>query len=235
MVVMSLITENLGRVMERIEAAAKRAGRDPQTIRLVAVSKTVEPERIRAALDAGAKTFGENYIQEAQKKIPVLGPDASWHFIGHLQKNKAKYAVRLFDWVHSVDGFVLAEELNRAALKEGKVQDILLQVDLSGEETKFGAPEQTLPVICEKIAELEAIRIKGLMTLPPFSDDPEDSRPYFKKLRLLRDRLAEMKIPHISMHDLSMGMSADFEVAIEEGATLVRVGTAIFGPRPAKG
>jgi len=232
---MTTIAENLARVRERIEAAAKRAGRDPQAIRLVAVSKTVEPPRIREALEAGAKILGENYIQEAQQKIPVLGPEASWHFIGHLQKNKAKYAVRLFDWIHSVDGFALAEELNRAALREGKVQTILLQVDLGGEETKFGAPEEAISELCERIGGLEAIQVKGLMTLPPFSDEPEDSRPYFQKLRLLRDRLEAMKIPRISMEELSMGMSADFEVAIEEGATLVRVGTAIFGPRPAKG
>ncbi len=232
---MRTIAENLARVRERIEAAASRAGRDPKTVRLVAVTKTVEPERIREALDAGAKTFGENYIQEAQKKILVLGTQASWHFIGHLQKNKAKYAVRLFESIHSVDGFALAEELNRVALKEGKIQNILLQVDLGGEETKFGAPEETVIKICENISGLEAVRVKGLMTLPPFSDEPEDSRPYFKKLRLLQDRLAELKIPRISMEELPMGMSGDFEVAIEEGATLVRVGTAIFGPRPAKG
>jgi len=232
---MTTIAENLARVRERIEAAAKRAGRDPQAIRLVAVSKTVDPPRFREALEAGAKILGENYIQEAQQKIPVLGPEASWHFIGHLQKNKAKYAVRLFDWIHSVDGFALAEELNRAALREGKVQTILLQVDLGGEETKFGAPEEAISELCERIGGLEAIQVKGLMTLPPFSDEPEDSRPYFQKLRLLRDRLEAMKIPRISMEELSMGMSADFEVAIEEGATLVRVGTAIFGPRPAKG
>ena len=228
---MTIIAENLARVRERIEAAANRAGRDPQTVRLVAVTKTVEPERIREALDAGAKTFGENYIQEAQKKILVLGTQASWHFIGHLQKNKAKYAVRLFESIHSIDGFALAEELNRVALKEGKVQNILLQVDLGGEETKFGVPEETVIKICENISGLEAVRVKGLMTLPPFSDEPEDSRSYFKKLRLLQDRLAELKIPRISMEELSMGMSGDFEVAIEEGATLVRVGTAIFGPR----
>ncbi len=232
---MTTIAENLARVRERIEAAANRAGRDPQTIRLVAVTKTVEPERIWEALEAGAKTFGENYIQEAQKKIPLLGPQASWHFIGHLQKNKAKYAVRLFELIHSVDGLDLAEELNRAAQKEGKIQTILLQVDLGGEETKFGAPEETVIEICKKISALEGVRVKGLMTLPPFSDEPEDSRPYFKKLRLLRDRITELKIPRIFMEELSMGISGDFEVAIEEGATFVRVGTAIFGPRPAKG
>jgi PLP dependent protein len=228
---MTTIAENLARVRERIEAAARRSGRDPQTIRLVTVSKTVDPERIRQAIEAGARVFGENYIQEAQKKIPVLGPGFTWHFIGHLQKNKAKYAIRFFDWIHSVDSLALAEELNRAAKKEGKSQAILLQVDLSGEATKFGTAEEEIPGICEEASRLEALSVKGLMTMPPFSDNPEDSRPYFKRLRFLGERLNQMKIPRVSMEELSMGMSGDFEVAVEEGATQVRVGTAIFGPR----
>jgi hypothetical protein len=231
---MSAIADNLARIRERIEAAARRAGRDPGAVRLVAVSKTVGAEKIREAVEAGAHVLGENYLQEAQKKIEVLGPGISWHFIGHLQKNKAKYAVRLFDLIHSVDSLALAEELDRAAEKNGRVQQILLQADLSGEATKFGAGEAEILQIAERIQGLKNVSVKGLMTMPPFSDDPEDSRPYFRKLRSLRDRLARMKIPGISQEDLSMGMSGDFEVAIEEGATLVRIGTAVFGPRPVK-
>ena len=231
---MSTIKDNLERVRERIDAAARRAGRDPRAVRLVAVSKTVDPERIRQAVEAGIQVLGENYIQEAQKKIEALEAKISWHFIGHLQKNKAKYAIRLFDLIHSVDSFALAEELDRAAQKQGKVQGILLQADLSGEETKFGAPEGEMIRMAEQISGLRGVSVKGLMTMPPFSDDPEDSRPYFQRLRALRDRLARMKIPGLLPEELSMGMSGDFEVAIEEGATLIRVGTAIFGPRPAR-
>ena len=224
----------MARVRERIDAAARRAGRDSGAVRLVAVSKTVDPERIRQAVEAGIQVLGENYIQEAQKKIEALEAKISWHFIGHLQKNKAKYAIRLFDLIHSVDSFALAEELHRAAEKQGKVQEVLLQADLSGEETKFGAPEGEMIRMAEQISGLRGVSVKGLMTMPPFSDDPEDSRPYFQKLRALRDRLARMKIPGLLPEELSMGMSGDFEVAIEEGATLIRVGTAIFGPRPAR-
>jgi PLP dependent protein len=231
---MSAVKDNLARIRERIEAAARRAGRDPGTVRLVAVSKTVGAEKIREAVEAGAQVLGENYLQEAQKKIEALGPGISWHFIGHLQKNKAKYAVRLFDLIHSVDSLALAEELDRAAEKNGRIQEILLQADLSGEATKFGAGEGEILQIAERIQGLKNVSVKGLMTMPPFSGDPEDSRPYFRKLRSLRDRLARMKIPGIFLEDLSMGMSGDFEVAIEEGATLVRIGTAVFGPRPVK-
>jgi pyridoxal phosphate enzyme (YggS family) len=230
---MSAIAENLARVRERIEAAASRVGRDPQAVRLVAVSKTVGPERIREAVEAGAKILGENYLQEAQKKMAALGPGVLWHFIGHLQKNKARQAVRLFDLIHSVDSLPLAEELSRESLKAGKVQPVLLQVDLSGEETKFGAPEEEIVRMAEPLSALEGIAVKGLMTMPPYGEDPEDSRPYFRRLWGLKKRLTGMGIPRISMEELSMGMSGDFEVAVEEGATLVRVGTAIFGPRRA--
>jgi len=230
----STIAENLVRIRERIKTAALRVGRDPHSVRLVAVCKTVEPERIRQAIEAGARILGENYVQEAQKKIDVLEKEVSWHFIGHLQKNKAKYAVRLFEMIHSVASFALAETLNGMAQKEGKVLPILLQVDLSKEDTKFGAPEEEILRMAEQLGKLEAVSIKGLMTMPPYSDDPEDSRPYFKKLRIVQERMAQMRIPRVSMEELSMGMSGDFEVAVEEGATLLRIGTAIFGPRPMK-
>jgi PLP dependent protein len=231
---MSAIAHNLYRIRERIEAAARRAGRDPQAVRLVAVSKTVGAEKVREAAAAGVRIFGENYIQEARKKIGAPEEGIAWHFIGHLQKNKAQYAVRLFELIHSVDSFALAAELNRAAEKTGKIQGILLQADLGGEETKFGAAETEIPLLAERISGLKNIALKGLMTLPPYSEDPEASRPYFQKLRLLRDGLARLKIPGVLPEELSMGMSADFETAVEEGATLVRIGTAVFGPRPAQ-
>jgi len=228
------IAENLARVRDRMEAAARRSGRDPASVRLVAVSKTVDAERVRQAIDAGAKILGENYVQEAQKKIEVLGHEVAWHFIGHLQTNKAKVAAGLFDFIHSVDSLNLAQELGRRAKLLGKVLPVLLEINLAGEVTKFGAQEKEILLLAEKLSEMEGIEVKGLMTMPPFFEDPEASRPYFGELRKLGERLAEEKIPRISMEELSMGMSNDFEVAVEEGATLVRVGTAIFGPRPVK-
>jgi pyridoxal phosphate enzyme (YggS family) len=231
---MLVIAENLARVRERIQEAARRSGRDPERVRLVAVSKTVDPERARQAVEAGAKILGENYVQEAQKKIEVLGHEISWHFIGHLQRNKAKVAVHLFDLIHAVDSINLAQELDRQAKLQGKVLPVLLQINLGGEATKFGAQEKEILLLAEKLSAMAGIEVKGLMTMPPFFEDPEASRPYFVELRKLGERLAQQKIPRISTEELSMGMSNDFEVAVEEGATLVRVGTAIFGPRPAK-
>jgi len=228
------IAENVARVRERMETAARRAGRDPGKIRLVAVSKTVESDRIRQALEAGVDSLGENYVQEAQKKIEELGRGAAWHFIGHLQSNKAKAAVRLFDWVHSVDSFRLAQELSRVAGQQNKVLPVLLQINLGQETTKFGALQDDTFRLLEQMGLLPGISVKGLMTLPPFFDNPEESRPYFHALRDLAEAVSRRKIAGVSMEELSMGMSNDFETAIEEGATLVRVGTAIFGPRPLK-
>ena len=224
----------MARVKERIEMAARRAGRQLEKIRLVAVSKTVEPDRVRQAIEAGVKILGENYVQEAQKKIEALGHEIAWHFIGHLQTNKAKVATRLFDLIHTVDRLSLAQELNRQALQQEKILPILLQVNLSGETTKFGARDVEIFQMAEKLSAMEGISVNGLMTIPPYSTDPEASRPYYVELRKLGERLVQQKLPRIWMAELSMGMSNDFEVAIEEGATLVRVGTAIFGPRPMK-
>ncbi len=228
---MADILANLNRVQERVAAAARRAGRSPEEIRLVAVSKTVGAERVREAIAAGAKILGENYVQEAQKKIEAVGHGIAWHFIGHLQTNKAKVAARLFDLIHSVDSLSLAEELDKAAKKQGRILPVLLQISLSEETTKFGAKEREIFRMAESLATMEGIRVEGLMTMPPYFEDPEAARPYFGALRELSERLARQKIPRILMKELSMGMSNDFEVAIEEGATLVRVGTAIFGPR----
>jgi len=225
------IADNLKTVTGRIAAAAERSGRDLSSVDLVVVTKTVGVDMIRQAVAAGALTLGENRIQEAKEKIEKLGPIASWHLIGRLQSNKARHAVRLFDLIHSVDSLDLAMEIDKQAAKIGKVQDVLVEVNLSGEASKAGvASEDTLALI-KGAARLKNIAIKGLMTMPPFSDSPEDSRPYFKRLRELSDSVARENIPGISMKELSMGMSGDFEVAIEEGATMVRVGTAIFGQR----
>ena len=225
---MSSIKENLSRVRERIEKAARRAGRDPKEIRLVAVSKTVEVIRIQEAIEAGVSILGENYVQEAKKKIESIGRPVSWHFIGHLQSNKARVAVRLFDMVHSIDSLPLAEALNGKAEQEDRLIKVMIEVNLSREATKFGTDEERVFNLARGIQNLGRLSLEGLMTMPPYFDSPEMSRPYYIALRELRDRSAREGIP---MKELSMGMSSDFEIAIEEGATYVRVGTAIFGPR----
>jgi hypothetical protein len=228
------IAENVARVREQMEAAARRAGRDLGKIRLVAVSKTVGLERIIQAIDAGVDSLGENYVQEAQEKVMALEKRVSWHFIGHLQSNKARLAARLFDWVHSVDSLKLAEELSRAGKQQSKILPVLLQVNLGKEETKFGAREEEVYRLLERMGSLPGVSIRGLMAMPPFFENPEESRPYFRALRMMAENVTKRQIPGVFMEELSMGMSNDFEVAIEEGATLVRVGTAVFGPRPPK-
>ena len=222
------IRENLLRVTERIEKAAQNAGRNPKDIRLVAVSKKVETDRVREAIEAGVTILGENYVQEAQKKIEEIGKSVSWHFIGHLQSNKAKVAVRLFDAIHSMDSVALAEELNRRAQQANQKIPVMIEVNLSGETTKFGTEEEKVTTLAQGVLKLDHLSLDGLMTMPPYFDDPEMSRPYFVQLRELKERLAKGGIP---LKDLSMGMSNDFEIAIQEGATYVRVGTAIFGAR----
>jgi pyridoxal phosphate enzyme (YggS family) len=225
---MSQIRENLLKVMDRIERAAQRVGRDPGEIKLVAVSKTVEAARIKEAIEAGVSILGENYVQEAQRKIEEIGRLVAWHFIGHLQTNKAKYAVHLFDMIHSIDSLPLAEELNRRAEKVGQVARVMIEVNISGEATKFGTDEEKVFGIARGILNLSHLSLEGLMTMPPYFDLPEMSRPYYIKLRELREKMVREGFP---MKELSMGMSNDFEIAIEEGATYVRVGTAIFGAR----
>jgi len=225
---MSIIKENRLRVRERIEKAARKAGRDSNEIELVAVSKTVETDRIKEAIEAGIAILGENYVQEAQKKIEEIGRPVSWHFIGHLQSNKAKYAVRLFDMIHALDSVSLAEELNRRAVQSDRVMKVMIEVNLSKEVTKFGTDEEMMLNLAKRIQRLRHLSLEGLMTMPPYFDSPEMSRPYYIALRELKEKMAKEGIP---MEELSMGMSNDFEIAIEEGATFVRVGTAIFGPR----
>jgi len=225
---MSQIRENLLRVTDRIEKAARRVGRDPKEVKLVAVSKTVETARVKEAIEAGVSILGENYVQEAQKKIEEIGKPVAWHFIGHLQSNKAKYAVRLFDMIHSIDSVTLVEELNRRAEQVGQVAKVMIEVNISGEATKFGTDEEKVFSIVRRILNLSHLSLEGLMTMPPYFDLPEMSRPYYTKLRELKEKMVREGIP---MKELSMGMSNDFEIAIEEGATYVRVGTAIFGER----
>ena len=225
---MSAIRENLFKVRERIERAAQKAGRDPSGINLVAVSKTVEVSRIKEAIEAGVLILGENYVQEAQKKIEAIGKPVSWHFIGHLQSNKARYAVRLFDVVHSTDSIPLAEELDRRSEQEKRMIKVMIEVNLSKEATKFGTDEERVLNLAKRIQGLKHLFLEGLMTMPPYFDSPEMSRPYYRALRELKERMIKEGVP---MKELSMGMSNDFEIAIEEGATYVRVGTAIFGPR----
>jgi len=226
------IQSRLRLVEERIKGAALSSGRDPKTVKLVAVSKTVSADRILAAIKAGVSDLGENYVQEAREKIEALGGEKiSWHFIGHLQSNKAKYAVKLFDLIHSVDSLKLATELNKRAGAIGKVQKILVQVNISGEATKSGIETERAVDLVRQIAPLENLTICGLMTMPPYFNAPDKVRPYFRALRALQALIRQEAIPDVDMTELSMGMTGDFEAAIQEGATLVRIGTAIFGER----
>lgn len=226
------IKHRLETLENRVYEAADSVGRPRDSVKLVAVSKTHSFLTVQKAIDAGARIFGENYIQEAAEKIEKLSAHPiSWHFIGHLQRNKAKYAVKLFDLIHSVDSLKLAEELDKRAANIGKIQNILIQVNISEEETKSGVSHDDALELMRRISKLNSVSVKGLMTMPPFFDEPEKARPYFVALRKLKERIEQESIPHISMEELSMGMSGDFEVAIQEGATLIRVGTAIFGKR----
>jgi pyridoxal phosphate enzyme (YggS family) len=229
------VHSNLAAVRARIAAAARRVTRDPGEIRLIAVSKTFPAEAIRAAWDAGQRDFGENKVQEALLKQEQTGDlPVRWHLIGHLQSNKAKRAADRFAAIHSIDSVELLERLDAAAAEQGARPEIFLQVDLAGEETKFGAPQASLESLARAAAAGRAVRLAGLMVLPPWSEDPEAARPYFRRLREIRDALARSGVDASLLSRLSMGMSHDFEVAIEEGATDVRVGTAIFGKRERK-
>jgi pyridoxal phosphate enzyme (YggS family) len=227
------IAQRLKRVQERINQAALEAGRDPEDVTLVAVSKTHPAGIIEQAIAAGVTNLGENRVQEADGKIPSVGREkARWHLIGHLQSNKARRAVELFDVIHSLDSVALARRLDRVCDEVGRRQlPVLIQVDLGREATKTGAREDDLPEIIATIRKSRTLRLQGLMTLPPFFDDAEQTRPFFRRLRELRDELSALEAFGDTAGDLSMGMTHDFEVAIAEGATMVRVGTAIFGAR----
>lgn len=228
---MSLIADNLATVKERMAEAARKSGREPDAVRLVAVSKTVPAERIEVGGLEGC-VLGENKVQEARDKIEALGTESyHWHFIGRLQRNKVKYIPGLFELIHSVDNSELAEDIHRYSLKHDVVTPVLIQVNISGESSKSGVLSNKLEELLDMVVSLSGISVRGLMTIPPFDPDPEKSRKHFSALRKLRDRMRKVNIENIVMDELSMGMSNDFEVAIEEGATWVRVGTAIFGDR----
>ena len=225
------LNKRLENAKDRINKAALKCSRDPESIHLVAVSKTIPANRVREAIEAGVTTLGESYVQEARNKFNVLGTySVSWHFIGHLQSNKAKYAVRLFDLIHSVDTLKLAGELNKQAKKVNKFQDVLIQINISKEPSKSGSDIENAANLIKDIVLFENLSVKGFMAMPPFFNNPEKARPYFIALRNLRDQI-QKAFPGVILNELSMGMTGDFEVAIEEGATLVRIGTAIFGER----
>jgi PLP dependent protein len=219
----SEVVDNINQIHERIRSSAERGGRYAENVTLIAVSKTVEPERVEDALAAGQSLFGESKVQEAKAKIPLVSGRAHWHMIGHLQSNKAREAVALFDVIHSVDSVKLATELNKWAEHTGKTQVIFLEVNVSGEASKFGLKPEDLESTLAEINRLPRLEVQGLMTIAPFAKEKEKARPYFRRLRELRDALG--------LRELSMGMTHDFEIAIEEGATLVRIGAAIFGER----
>jgi pyridoxal phosphate enzyme (YggS family) len=226
------IVGNLKGVQRRIADTCVRCGRDAAAVRLVCVTKTMDVDTVRLAIQAGAGLFGENYIQEARDKCRMLAAyPVSWHFIGHLQSNKARYAVKLFDLIHTVDSLRLAAELDREARKIGKVQRVLIQVNIGKEAAKSGIDAESAGSLIRDIGSFSNLSVQGLMTIPPFFDEPERVRPFFRGLRELRDALNLSGIAGDCLHELSMGMTGDFEAAIEEGATLVRIGTAIFGER----
>ncbi len=227
----TIINEQIDMIRQRIAAAARTSGRPTSAVRLMAVTKTVDDQRIMQAIGAGVDMIGENYVQEARRKIELMGKSVQWHLIGHLQTNKAKYAVRLFEMIHSLDRIELARELDRRSRMTGVVMKVLIEVNISGEETKRGiAHRDALPLIRE-VSTLENLCVQGLMTMPPWFDDPQEARPFFVALRELSQRVAAENLPRVQMRELSMGMSQDYEVAVEEGATIVRIGRSIFGER----
>ncbi|MFH1154567.1 MAG: YggS family pyridoxal phosphate-dependent enzyme [Pseudomonadota bacterium] len=229
---MNPIRENLSTITSAIRTAALSCGRNPDDVTLVGVSKKQSVAAVIEGIRAGVSILGENYIQEAVEKIEAVSDlDVSWHFIGHLQSNKAKLAVRYFDLIHTVDSLKLAKAIDRQARAVGKVQPILLQVNISNEQTKSGTDPQEAVALARGMAGMENIALKGLMCMPPFFDDPDRARPFFRALADIRKAIVREAIPGVSMDHLSMGMSGDFQVAIQEGATLVRIGTALFGER----
>jgi pyridoxal phosphate enzyme (YggS family) len=228
---MSTIQENIEKIRENIAEAALRSGRSVSDVRLMGVTKTVDDARIMEAIEAGIDIVGENYVQEGKRKIEKMGKNIEWHMIGHLQSNKSKYAIKLFDLIHSVDRMSLARELDKRSGNAGLKTKILVEVNVSGEETKSGVQKEDALSLVKAIAGLQNLTVQGLMTMPPWFDNQEDARPFFVSLRELRDRIIEEKITGVEMKELSMGMSGDYRVAVEEGATIVRIGTAIFGER----
>lgn len=227
------IAANCREVLDRINEAAAKCGRDPRGIRLLAASKTQSAPRIREAAAAGIRLFGENYVQEAKAKREAVKDPVEWHMIGHLQRNKVKAALEIFDLVESLDGVELATELHKEGKKSGKTVRAFIEVNLGGEESKGGIQRANVGSLLQEVGELSHLRVEGLMVIPPFRENPEAARPYFRALRELQEDLMALNLPNVNLRELSMGMTHDYPVAIEEGATLVRIGTAIFGPRSA--
>ncbi|MEN3189354.1 MAG: YggS family pyridoxal phosphate-dependent enzyme [Atribacterota bacterium] len=229
MIIYGVVKDNLEIINKRIKETALKVNRNPDEIKLVAVTKTATIDQIKEAIDAGVKIIGENKVQEAKKKYQLLTNDIEWHLVGHLQTNKAKYAVGLFDLIHSVDSVKLAKEIDRRSLQFNKITDILVEVNVSGEETKYGIKPEEVELFLREISGFSGIRVKGLMTIAPIAQNQEEVRPYFRKLRELSKQINNMNIKNIKMEYLSMGMTDDFEVAIEEGSNMVRIGRGIFG------
>ena len=230
-----MIAENLKQVQQRIFKAAKRVGRDPAGVKLLAVTKEQSVLTVTEGIESGMHFLGENKVQEARDKIETLGRNSlEWHFIGRLQKNKVKFIFDLFDLIHSVDNLALAEVIHEKAKSHGSCMPVLLQVNVSGETSKLGMKPTDVPKNIEILSQLEGIEIKGLMTIAPYNSNPQNSREHYANLRVLRDTCSKLGLPGMNLSELSMGMSNDYEVAVEEGATLVRIGTGLFGPRPSK-
>ena len=226
---MGTVKDNLETINKKIKEAALKVNRDPQEIKLVAVTKTATLEQIKEAINEGVKIIGENKVQEAKKKYQVLTTEVKWHLIGHLQTNKVKYAVEIFDLIHSVDSIKLAKEIDNRSVQFKKTIDVLIEVNISGEETKYGYNPEKVEAFLKEISEFSGIRVRGLMTIAPISKNKEEVRPYFRRLRELSERIRDKNIKNIKMDYLSMGMTDDFEIAIEEGANIVRIGRGIFG------
>lgn len=226
---MGTVKDNLETINKKIKEAALKVNRDPQEIKLVAVTKTATLEQIKEAINEGVKIIGENKVQEAKGKYQVLTTEVKWHLIGHLQTNKVKYAVEIFDLIHSVDSIKLAKEIDKRSVQFKKIIDVLIEVNISGEKTKYGYNPEKVEAFLKEISEFSGIRVRGLMTIAPISKNKEEVRPYFRRLRELSERIRDKNIKNIKMDYLSMGMTDDFEIAIEEGANIVRIGRGIFG------
>ena len=226
---METIKNNLEIINEKIKKAALKVNRNPQEIKLVAVTKTATIEQIKEAISAGVKIIGENKVQEAKEKYQILTADIEWHLVGHLQTNKVKYAIEIFDLIHSVDSIKLAKEIDRRSLQFGMMTNVLVEVNVSGEETKYGIKPEEVEPFLKEISEFSRIKVRGLMTIAPIVEDKEEVRPYFRKLRELSKEIKSKNIKNVKMDYLSMGMTEDFEVAVEEGANMVRIGRGIFG------
>ena len=229
---METIKKKLEKINEKIKKAALKANRSPEDIKLVAVTKTATVEQVKEVISAGVKIIGENKVQEAKEKYQVLSADIAeieWHLVGHLQTNKVKYAIEIFDLIHSVDSIKLAEEIDKRSLQFGIMTNILVEVNVSGEETKYGIKPEEVEYFLKEISEFSRIKVRGLMTIAPIAEDKEEVRPYFRKLRELSEKIENKNIKNVKMDYLSMGMTDDFEVAIEEGANMVRIGRGIFG------